>query len=83
MTEYLSPKMAAERYPVIGLRQFRSLIHERRIPYSKLGSKVLLATDDIEAVIRAGRVEARSQPGRPLRTVGSPRARGRSPQGGP
>jgi len=55
--QYLSPKDAGAAYPAIGERHFRRLIAERRIPFSKIGSKVLLDRDDIETLIRSTRVE--------------------------
>lgn len=59
MKIYLSPKMAGEKYPAIGERHFRRLTEEGKLAYSKVGGKVLIDDDDIQALIQAGRVEAR------------------------
>jgi excisionase family DNA binding protein len=39
-------------------RFVRRLIHEKRIPYTKLGKHVRIVDVDVEAFIAAGRIEA-------------------------
>jgi excisionase family DNA binding protein len=48
---------AAERLGVKP-RFIRRLIAEKRIPYAKLGSHVRIDTEDLDAFVRAGRVNA-------------------------
>jgi len=50
---------AAERLGVKP-RFVRRLTAEKRIPYAKLGSHVRIDSDDVDAFIAAGRVEARA-----------------------
>lgn len=38
-------------------RWLRRLVYERRIPYHKVGGKVLLALEDLDALVENGRVE--------------------------
>jgi excisionase family DNA binding protein len=52
----LSVEQAAERLGTTE-RFVRRLIGERRIAYVKLGRHVRIATRDLDAFIRAGRVE--------------------------
>lgn len=67
---YLSPRQAGDAYPALGERYFRRLIADRRIPYAKVGAKVLLAVDDIEELIENGRVEPRVRRASRLRSTG-------------
>ena len=57
MTELLTVKEAADRLGTAE-RFIRRLIFERRIPYTKLGRHVRIATRDLDSFVRAGRVEA-------------------------
>jgi len=54
---YLTVTQAGEAFPALGERYIRRLIAERRIAFSKVGARVLLRADDIEALIDDGRVE--------------------------
>lgn len=58
---YVSPKEVGEStaYP-FSERYIRRLIFERRIPYSKVGAKVFIATDDLDRLLAHGRVDANS-----------------------
>jgi excisionase family DNA binding protein len=62
MDRLLSPQEAADRLGT-SVRFVRRLIFERRIPYTKLGRHVRIATSDLDAFITAGRVEAGTLPG--------------------
>jgi excisionase family DNA binding protein len=53
----LSVEQAAERLGT-SVRFVRRLVFERRIAYVKLGRHVRIAGRDLDAFIRAGRVEA-------------------------
>jgi excisionase family DNA binding protein len=57
MNELLTVKEAANRLGTAE-RFIRRLIFERRIPYTKLGRHVRIAARDLDAFVRAGRVEA-------------------------
>lgn len=61
-TRRLSVKGAA---PILGVSAFtlRKWVRERRIPFHQVGRRIVLDRDDLEAFLRACRVEARS-PGR-------------------
>jgi excisionase family DNA binding protein len=61
MDQLLSPQEVADRLGT-SLRFVRRLVLERRIPYTKLGRHVRIATSDLDAFIAAGRVEAGSVP---------------------
>jgi excisionase family DNA binding protein len=56
--ELVSLKEATHLRPWLTERYGRRLIGERRIPFHKLGSKVLLDLADLDAFAEAGRVEA-------------------------
>jgi excisionase family DNA binding protein len=62
MDRLLSPQEAADRLGT-SVRFVRRLIFERRIPYTKLGRHVRIATSDLDAFITAGRIEAGTLPG--------------------
>ncbi|MBB4687409.1 helix-turn-helix domain-containing protein [Amycolatopsis jiangsuensis] len=55
-THYLNVEQAAE-YLNTSVRFVRRLIAERRIAFHKVGAHVRLAVEDLEAFVRAGRVE--------------------------
>lgn len=61
--ERLSVEAAAAR---CGVSKFtvRAWLRQRRIPYHRLGRRVVLDAGDVEAFMRAHRVEARLEPGR-------------------
>jgi excisionase family DNA binding protein len=61
MTELLTVKEAADRLGTAE-RFIRRLVFERRIPYTKLGRHVRIAARDLDAFIRAGRVEVGELP---------------------
>jgi excisionase family DNA binding protein len=61
MNELLTVKEAADRLGTAE-RFIRRLIFERRIPYTKLGRHVRIATSDLDAFVHAGRVEAGGAP---------------------
>jgi excisionase family DNA binding protein len=54
---YLTVRQAGAAYPALGERYLRRLISGRRIAFHRVGRKVLLRSDDIEAFIGSGRVE--------------------------
>ena len=56
MDTLLSVEQAAERLGT-SVRFVRRLVFERRIAYVKLGRHVRIAVRDLDAFIRAGRVE--------------------------
>jgi excisionase family DNA binding protein len=60
-------KEAVAVRPWLTERYARRLIGERRIPFHKLGSKVLLDLADLDAFAEAGRVEAVREPSRDTR----------------
>ena len=57
----LSVEQAAERLGT-SVRFVRRLVFERRIAYVKLGRHVRIAAHDLDAFIRAGRVEVGQYP---------------------
>ena len=59
MSELLTVEEVADRLGT-SARFVRRLVFERRIPYTKLGRHVRIAASDLDAFIRAGRVEAGS-----------------------
>jgi len=61
-TKRLSVERAA---PILGVSPFtlRKWIRERRLPFHQVGRRIVLDRGDLEAFLRACRVEARS-PGR-------------------
>lgn len=56
MDKMLTVEQTAERLGT-STRFVRRLITERRIAFTKLGRHVRLGSDDVDAFIRAGRVE--------------------------
>jgi excisionase family DNA binding protein len=54
---FVTIKQATEQRPWLTERYARRLIQERRIPFHKLGAKVLLALEDVDSLAEAGRVE--------------------------
>ena len=61
MDTLLSVEQAAERLGT-STRFVRRLVFQRRIAYVKLGRHVRIATRDLDAFIRAGRVEVGELP---------------------
>jgi excisionase family DNA binding protein len=61
MQQLLTVGQAADRLGT-SERFIRRLIFERRIPYTKLGRHVRIAARDLDAFVRAGRVEAGETP---------------------
>jgi excisionase family DNA binding protein len=61
MNELLTAGEAADRLGTTE-RFIRRLIFERRIAYTKLGRHVRIAARDLDAFVRAGRVEAGEGP---------------------
>ena len=59
VVERLSVERAA---PLLGVSPFtlRKWIRERRLPFHQLGRRIVLDRNDLEAFLRAGRVEARA-----------------------
>lgn len=57
---HLTVAQAAERYEFLSVRYLRRLISERRIPYVKIGGRVLVDTNDIDAMLAANRHEVAS-----------------------
>ena len=66
MDTLLSVEQAAERLGT-SVRFVRRLVFERRIAYTKLGRHVRIADRDLDALIAAGRIEARTVPSSPKR----------------
>jgi excisionase family DNA binding protein len=62
----LTVEEAADRLGT-STRFVRRLIFERRVAYTKLGRHVRITSDDLDALIAAGRVEADSVPSSPKR----------------
>ena len=62
----LTVEEAADRLGT-STRFVRRLIFERRVTYTKLGRHVRITSDDLDALIAAGRVEAGSVPSSPKR----------------
>jgi excisionase family DNA binding protein len=61
MDEMLTVEEAADRLGT-SARFVRRLVFERRIAYTKLGRHVRIAARDLDAFIRAGRVEVGGLP---------------------
>jgi excisionase family DNA binding protein len=61
MDEMLTVEEAADRLGT-SVRFVRRLVFERRIAYTKLGRHVRIAARDLDAFIRAGRVEVGELP---------------------
>ena len=61
MDQLLTPQEAAERLGT-SLRFVRRLVFQRRIPYVKVGRHVRIAARDLDAFIRARRVEVGQYP---------------------
>ena len=61
MDEMLTVEEAADRLGT-SARFVRRLVFERRIAYTKLGRHVRIAARDLDAFIRAGRVEGGELP---------------------
>ena len=61
MDQLLTAQEAADQLGT-SLRFVRRLIFERRIPYTKLGRHVRIAARDLDAFVRAGRIEAGKTP---------------------
>ena len=61
MEEMLTVEEAADRLGTTA-RFVRRLVFERRIAYTKLGRHVRIAARDLDAFIRAGRVEVGELP---------------------
>jgi excisionase family DNA binding protein len=61
MDEMLTVEEAADRLGT-SARFVRRLVFERRIAYTKLGRHVRIAARDLDAFIRAGRVEVGELP---------------------
>ena len=61
MEEMLTVEEAADRLGT-SARFVRRLVFERRIAYTKLGRHVRIAARDLDAFIRAGRVEVGELP---------------------
>jgi excisionase family DNA binding protein len=61
MDRLLTVEQAAERLGT-SVRFVRRLVFERRIAYTKLGRHVRIAPHDLDAYIRAGRVEVGAIP---------------------
>ena len=61
MDEMLTVEEAADRLGT-SARFVRRLVFERRIAYTKLGRHVRIAARDLDAFVRAGRVEVGELP---------------------
>ena len=61
MDEMLTVEEAADRLGT-SARFVRRLVFERRIAYTKLGRHVRIAARDLDAFVRAGRIEAGRTP---------------------
>lgn len=56
-SRYLTLTQVVEAYPVFSVRMLRRLVQERRIAFSRAGRLIVVAERDIEAYLRANRVE--------------------------
>ena len=74
MRRWLTIAQVVGAYPLTE-RHLRGLIYQRRVAYTKVGSRVFLDAADVDRLFEAGRVEA-TTPGQ-LRAVPSRRASGR------
>ena len=45
-------------YPLLTERHLRRLVHERRIPFTKVAGRIFFAEADLDTFIHASRVEA-------------------------
>ncbi len=54
---YFTLEQAAAAYPAFTPRLFRRLVQERRIAFSKVGRRIVVAEADIEAYVDSNRVE--------------------------
>jgi excisionase family DNA binding protein len=54
---YYTLEQVAQEYPVFTMRLLRRLIQQRRIPFSRVGRRIVIAEGDIEAYIERNRVE--------------------------
>ena len=61
MDEMLTVEEAADRLGT-SARFVRRLVFERRIAYTKLGRHVRIAARDLDAFVRAGRIETGKNP---------------------
>jgi excisionase family DNA binding protein len=61
---YFTLQQAAAHYPVFTIRLLRRLVQERRIAFSRVGRRIVLAEADIEAYVEANRVELPTQSSR-------------------
>jgi excisionase family DNA binding protein len=59
---YFTLEQVAQEYPVFTMRLLRRLIQQRRIPFSRVGRRIVIAESDIEAHIEGNRVEASAWP---------------------
>lgn len=48
---------AEGQFSYLGARYLRRLIEERRVPFYKIGGKVLLSAADVAGYVAAGRIE--------------------------
>jgi hypothetical protein len=58
--QLVSLRQAVEARPWLTERHLRRLVAERRLAYSKVGGKLVFDLADIDGLVVAGRVEARS-----------------------
>ena len=58
--QLVSIKQATQERPWLTERFARRLVYERRVPFHKVGSKVLLDLADLDRLAEAGRVEPAS-----------------------
>jgi excisionase family DNA binding protein len=54
---YFTLEQVAQEYPVFTMQLLRRLIQQRRIPFSRVGRRIVIAEADIEAYIERNRVE--------------------------
>ena len=81
MPKAITPRMQAGRLsveqaaPVLGVSVYmvRSLIRQRRLPYYRVGRRIVLDRDDLEQYLQVHRVETRARSIDPPRGTSTPR----------
>jgi excisionase family DNA binding protein len=77
----ITPRLQARRLsvelaaPVLGVSVYmvRSLVRQRRLPYYRVGRRIVLDRDDLEQFLQAHRVETRARPSDPPRGTSTTR----------
>ncbi len=56
---YRTIPQAVDERPWLTERYLRRLVYERRVPFSKVGGRVVVDLRDLDLMVRSGRVEPR------------------------